>query len=75
MSDSPIYIYIDSNTVEVHEEESYHQNPDGRTYVELRDPLLSISSDSPERLREFAARLYEWLATAREESASAQSPS
>lgn len=74
MSDSPIYIYVDSNTVEVHEEESYHQGIDGRTYVELRNPLLSISSDSPERLREFAARLYEWLATAREESPSSQSP-
>lgn len=38
MDKSPLYVYIDSKTIEVHKEVAYHQGGDGRHYVELTDP-------------------------------------
>ena len=69
MAESPLYIFMDENLVQVHKEVTYHQASDGRFYVELSDPILTVNRDDTEpRSRESYARLCEWLATAREES-------
>lgn len=65
MTDSGIYIYFDNEVIEAHEEIAYHQASDGRHYVELTDPIVSVNlADSPEPWQEFFARLDEWQATA-----------
>lgn len=65
MSNAPIYIFFDGTEFVIHKEETYHQTPDGRFFVELTEPIatLGTSSLSPESV----ARFQRYLATAREE--------
>lgn len=64
---SPVYVYIDEEVLEVHEQRRYHK--DGSAYyVELEEPILSLpTGDTGEQLRESLAKLGEWLAKRREE--------
>ena len=65
MSKSPLYIYMDEMVVEVHKEGAYHQTSDGKHFVELGEPVVSISRDDTiETLPELFARLGEWQAIA-----------
>lgn len=64
---SPVYVYIDDELIEVHNQRRYHK--DGSAYyVELEEPVLSIpTGGTSEQLRESLAKLGEWLAKRREE--------
>ena len=66
MADSPLYIFIDNNAIEVQREKAYHQTADGRHFVELTDPELTLDGDgTDEQWREFSARLAQLISTVR----------
>lgn len=50
MDKSPIYIYVDHLTIEVHKEMAYHQTEDGRHFVELSEPIRLFSLEQLETL-------------------------
>lgn len=67
-----VYIFADEMVVEVHREITYHLTADGRYFVELGEPFVSIDrDDTAEMSPELSAILDELLATAREGQPSA----
>ena len=66
---NPVYVYIDDECLEVHNQRHYHMNGSA-FYVELEEPVLSLNLDgTDEQLHESLAKLGEWLAKRREEQA------
>jgi len=61
MSKTPLYIFIDDQTMEIHQEKGFHLK-EGRILIELEHPTHTFTQDDTDGpWHELTAKLGEWL--------------